>query len=528
MKIIKHTEKLILNDWFTYHPYNKPTKTDYYYFNIAKEIYSEFQKDSKYQLKEFLSIDEIKDLSIITTCYFEDIISEIGIWRVFIEKHKELYQKYLPFYKLDDYYPNEINIQDICFIIWYYISAFEEDKILNPISETILFIANSIFEILDKYYETAPENELMQDFFNIESTETDYYNLRKKINFLFIGSYLFFINKEDFFNEGLEMINSAKKSNNEENTRLYLNELEDIYNINKRSNLLALRGCQWLAGILGITHPRYHDLLNLSTKKSGVFLYEGYDSSNIFLKHIATNKQIKITRKSLDPDNNMIPGKSAVFIGLVNWMNEWWFSGTYSVFEYSDNIFIEEKNNPQSLYLFQDLSEQQIILDLQLETFLENSNNSPIAFFSRKANMEEFLNNYFKKYNKKIDKNHNKTPIKDFSSVPNELEDNSFICYFNPKAGLEIIYGFNIFIPDKNNPDFDPDTLETPLEILSSESVSADFAKYVVENYDIKNLSFSNEREQNTLLENFDFLLRFWKRDNYFSTPQITIYNSSN
>lgn len=42
--------------------------------------------------------DEMKRMAIKLTLYFEDMVSEIGLWHSFVQKHQQLYGKPLPFY----------------------------------------------------------------------------------------------------------------------------------------------------------------------------------------------------------------------------------------------------------------------------------------------------------------------------------------------------------------------------------------------------------------------------------------------
>ena len=69
--------------------------------------------------------DEVKQISIRMAAYFEDVISGLNIWRSFITEHKALYGKFLPFYTPDDhYYDDEVNYEDIRFLLWHYTQQY--------------------------------------------------------------------------------------------------------------------------------------------------------------------------------------------------------------------------------------------------------------------------------------------------------------------------------------------------------------------------------------------------------------------
>lgn len=51
--------------------------------------------------------------------YFQDAIAQNGGWKLFTEAHQKIYGTHLPFYLLtDNYVPDEINPEDIAFVLW--------------------------------------------------------------------------------------------------------------------------------------------------------------------------------------------------------------------------------------------------------------------------------------------------------------------------------------------------------------------------------------------------------------------------
>ena len=120
--------KVYMNDWMSFNPYIKPCKNDFHYLRICQEVNRYLNNSQNTILVYYLSVDNKKKLSCFLTAYFVDIISESNIWNTFITKHKQLYNRYLPFYHTNkDYIPNEINPQDIQFLIWYFISQTLKD-----------------------------------------------------------------------------------------------------------------------------------------------------------------------------------------------------------------------------------------------------------------------------------------------------------------------------------------------------------------------------------------------------------------
>lgn len=106
------TIKLYIKDWLAIHPYIQQQATDRYFVDLANRLYSTC---TIRKIPESIK----KKLCLYTAAYFEDVISGLGLWQAFIKKHLELYDTSLPFYTIrPDYIKDEINEEDIRFIIW--------------------------------------------------------------------------------------------------------------------------------------------------------------------------------------------------------------------------------------------------------------------------------------------------------------------------------------------------------------------------------------------------------------------------
>ena len=83
--------KIFPKDWLQLHPYKQSNPVDSYYTGIANRIYNIMEQT---ELINSFEGDEAKQIAIRIAAYFEDVISELGIWRAFLLKNKELYGKY--------------------------------------------------------------------------------------------------------------------------------------------------------------------------------------------------------------------------------------------------------------------------------------------------------------------------------------------------------------------------------------------------------------------------------------------------
>ena len=81
------------------HPFGVSSPTDKDYADIANTVlamlrYTPFCAER--------SEDELKRIALKLTLYFEDMVSEIGLWHSFVRKHQQLYGKPLPFYHVEN------------------------------------------------------------------------------------------------------------------------------------------------------------------------------------------------------------------------------------------------------------------------------------------------------------------------------------------------------------------------------------------------------------------------------------------
>ena len=231
------------------------------------------------------------------------------------------------------------------FLIWYFLSfQYYKEKLFLPVSGNIVELGWLIFEIFEREFEYAPENERLNSFLKITQEEEDFYKLRYKMEWLSLNSYLFHFNGL-LLNEQLqEMIEDEKDQGHfQENLNKAVYELRDIYVNTKVNPLLALKGKDWLAAIVGENHSMYNDIRNISEKKTGYFLYQGEDDGYLYFQHIATDTLIPVTKKSMDSTPELKKGETIVWIGFINWKDEWWFTGIYSMMPYNADLILDEK-----------------------------------------------------------------------------------------------------------------------------------------------------------------------------------------
>lgn len=531
-------KRIYIKDWLELKPYRKQYKTDAYYLKICNKVKDAIVKVS--YITELLDDNGLNYLSCFLTSYLEDVISETNIWTTFIRLHKQLYNKQLPFYLLDEYYEGEINIQDISLLVWYFINSTQEEEFVAPFDDFVVETALSTMLVLEDAWEDAPENSCLKQYYEIDDKEEDFYAARKLIESLLYNTYLFHPDTRLKLNrKNVEIIDDSKDEGLSEDILIgYLKDNKDETTLTTHTTLLGLKGKEWIAEILGSNHPLSKDFLNISPKIAGLFLYKGQDTTNLFLEHIASGKKFELTKKSFDHSDDFDTVDSIAYMGIAKWKDEWWFSGVYLQVGYDPTIISEERSSLKSKmavnFLDQKTNNPEAEIIKQLEVFKEFNNGSQIAFLAAdKINSFiddyiEFYNNSFK-YTKKQKAKALKKAQQQRGYVSNEKEKTDFsdisesgLVFFNPKSGVEIALDINSAFPLPQNPFFDIEESNIDVwSLLASDEFSKELAMYCVDNFK-KVLPFFDNENGHVYLKDIDFLLRFWKRGSYFSKPTIT------
>ena len=167
---------IFTQDWMAKHPYEKPDEVDQYYTELANEIYHAL--DEACFTHNFKNVEDAKQLALSIAAYFEDILSDTGIWKTFTTECVKRYGCHIPFYEHEAKYINssltgndvpydadEINFADIKFLLWHHYqqSSYVQEAV-PCIFGTLELAAKMVYDILDKEYETAPENGRLHEF----------------------------------------------------------------------------------------------------------------------------------------------------------------------------------------------------------------------------------------------------------------------------------------------------------------------------------------------------------------------------
>lgn len=530
-------KRIYIKDWLELKPYEKQTVTDSYYLKICNDVKSTITTNKQsFVLQVYLDKKDIDYLACFLTSYLEDIISETNIWNSFVKIHKRLCKKQLPFYVLDEYYKEEINTQDISFLIWYFINTVQEEKFIAPFNDFIIETSEKVMDVFDKVWDYAPENEYLKSFYQIDENEEDFYIARNLIDTILFKTYLFY--PDTLLKLKEQELKIIEDSKGDENIMMFLNENRDSTLHKTHTRLLSLKGKEWASEILGNNHAHSKSFLSITQRVRGFFLYKGQDDYDIFIEHIASSKKFKLTKKSFDYSDTLKEEDAILFMGIVQWKEEWWFSGVFFQQPFNPDLILDEKNSLDSRiqvnFLDHDVEDTDSLIQKQLDSFLSYNNGFPIAFMASNViedfykNFTEYFNNSLnltKKENEEAKKRARKEGYfgdKDNNKIDLSENFETGLFFFNPKSGGEIAFGVNSAFPLSNNPFYKIEESEDDiLHLLMSEELSTELVKHCIDNCKT-DLPFFNKNVGKKYLADMDFLLRFWKRENYHSKPSIT------
>ena len=530
--------KIYIKQWLALKPRNYSGSTDLYYLKIANKIKSSLAETEVMMLSRLLDDDKINDLCCFLTCYFEDVVSEVNIWGAFKSEYAKLYDKKLPFFEIDDdYIDEEINLLDVVFLMWYYINALQDHMFISPFNTILFDIAASVMLEFDEEYEFAPENVQLKKCYHFEVRNDDntFYETRTFIQHVFFESYLFQPDIKKRLDNSVFNLIEDNKGEDPEMVMGFMRSITEDYAFNQHSKLLALTAKEWSCAILGNSTEESKDVSTLSKKIQGFFLFKKQDEASVYLEHIASGLPFEMTKKSFDHANELSKD-DIIYIGLVNYKNEWWFSGNYIKKGFDADLILDERNSATSraeVNFLSDKKEVKNVLELQKQAFLKFNDNALIAVIPS-IEVENFVNNYMSFYNDSLQlsdveiseatKRTRADGYFDNKSVFNEFDEDkeATIIFFNQNQGIEFYVDVIGAFPGKNNPFFEKEIKEDVQHILMSDNCSTEFANYLVDNYKDR-LEYFETEPYKSYLNDLDFLLRFWKHGNYHTESNVVM-----
>ena len=423
----------------TLHPFSQSDETDLYYTNLADKVCAII--DGSEYGKLLRNKGDLIYLSLCVTAWFEDVISQLGIWQAFTTECKRRYDTYIPFYDTDGTYTQgEANLADVKFLLWHHVQhIYFDDEFIYPTTDGLEETAAKIYALLDGEYETAPENErLARLLCTGEATTDDFYQYRDLLKWFHYGCY-FNVGNNAILRKRLDQTLPQAKDPMQANLVAYnvQNELVTM----SRSNLLSLTTPEWMA-LIARQHPERSVWAETESKPFSYYTIEREDDDSIYMKDLLTGeKGIKVVKDSIQIDSvaPMIKNKSVVSAALFRYDGSWWLNGVLSALDNKKDtkaMVAEEKAKRGH-------DNEKVIYD----KFKEAAKGKWYAFFKDREALLAFLNDDM--------------GFKDMKpeSLPqmDKLSDNILVCA-TPYCGLRLLFGMAPCIKTDDNPLYDEAT----------------------------------------------------------------------
>lgn len=247
--------KIFPKDWMQLHLYKQSDSTDLYYTRIANRIYEMMEQTGL--LYSFEKEDAIQ-VSIRMAAYFEDVISGLNIWRSFITEYKKQSGHYVPFYTVSDqYYDDEVNFEDVRFLLWHYTQQYHgtpKGTFISPDYPTGEETAHLIYDLFSDEWTEAPENTRMQALLSPQTSYKDPEKYIELLHWFHYNSYLLTDTNESLTETIKEYWSQLPE---EQQTPQVIMAIYDSLAHIDRTAFLAYTSPKWLSLIMPETHPDY-------------------------------------------------------------------------------------------------------------------------------------------------------------------------------------------------------------------------------------------------------------------------------
>jgi len=500
--------RISLKDWLEYHPYIGEVSSDQFYISLCNDIQNEMLL---VDVDDHLVGADYKYLACMLTCYFEDMISQTGIWTSFTNEHYKLYGKYLPFYDMDEYDHEEINLADIQFLIWHFCSNLSiQSHFIDPYSIENTEIALMVYAIMNEAVNHAPVNEDMKNALKL-APYSDIDQICEYLDFFFFGCYLNHYYMTSLMQEEILKVRNRKGSQKDINNR----RVHLLFN--RVSPLLAQQSKEMLANWIGESHPLYPSIMSISKLIEGFFLYIGATDTHFQMKHIASGILIDlIIPECIFP---LLAGETIVRMSIIEWDYEWYAIGPVFQMNELKNVKIAESEK----FLFDQTSSQLGIVKRLEECFLDYNNYSYILIIENKREAFILIDNIWDAYHLKYGMDNVDRRMFDINNLTFHVDDDleNLVVFFNPHAGIEFYPNIAQCISIWDNIFYDVYADINIEDLFLDEHVSSDFISFIIKNKMIEIEPLTGERGFHYVWDHCDFLLRYWKKERYQSEPEL-------
>ncbi len=491
--------QITIQDIIMCHPIGIRCATDFYYAKVGNLLLRRLLKNP---VKQGLDEDVMIKMALNTALYFEDIICDSGLWRSFVEKHRALYGKTLPFYFVDDeYFADEPHVQDIQLLLWDAMMALHENEIINPENPGLKAIADDFYDVLDNEFERAPVNETLRDFFEHPRFTDDFIEMRNVLQWICSACYLTTGRYTDSaFDELLDYTAKLLHFDSDDDSSFYAAMCQQPFKY--KTGMLAMLPQEWLAGILECNGRKAEarKLQSIEYRPYDLYRLDGFDDT--FIRLSDTLGREVVVRKDTygDMRDSTLMTTDGCIASFVKYLGEWNLNGMDSWGRFGKAF--EEQREKKSRY-------KSGIPLKNYEAMMKKSGGSPLFYLRDGKAARQFI----------IED----VGIPESMVHPSDLDDKEYMTVWIPSPDEDIFFGPNtaLFIKDERNPFYKTmaNTEDSINLICAPDKLPGDMVRYLIAHNMLPDAALNHlngaDAGRELAQENLDFLARSTRRYRY-------------
>ena len=308
-------------EWVLCHPYDHADAVDNYYAALADKVFHAIEA-SDIALAFEADREVVKDVAIRLTMYFEDLASEIGVWRAATAEFRKRYGSPVPFFEVDgEYEEGFVNREDLQFLLWNEEQSWQRDEVfLNPEDPAVAEAAKKIYGIFDQEWETAPSNVRLHDVVHNEAVLDSYWNARNLIEWFHDDAFVCTNSWYDL-GEAEDELEDVRNSD----LSLYSFKIEDAFK--HKHNMLSISVPQWIGRI---RRQEERDIWEHIKWKS-ISFYECLreEGERLCLHDLISDEDLMVEKDSFNEDflRKELRMHDVLYCSLVSFKSEWFQCG---------------------------------------------------------------------------------------------------------------------------------------------------------------------------------------------------------
>lgn len=532
-------EKFISINWYIDRkPYKISTEIDLFYLRICRDLFILIDRlVHKHQDVVEMDQDDCREMAYIFTAYFEDQVSEIGLWKALTELHKKHFGKRVPFFdpevlrQQEEYFGDILpaDIHYLAYISYRNMLTFDDDKPVVMFNTPFLLeLTECVFDYLE-----AREEVFVTDFYNeFLQPESDILKFKYQLNWFVYKSYLTGLEFSRKLDDHSWNLSEQETGDEEIRSMIYAEQDRLLFEV--PSSLTAFFPIDILAGVMRCNEKKKQEISNLKWRPHGIFQIKKETTEFYHFFHTATGEEFEVRIDSFDR-----PVKSPMdtywITTLIRWNDEYHISGLCISSPYKGEAI--DHQNLRFQHRFQTHFEP---YRKHLIKTAEEYSERAIRFFGNELvvfdsgyQLQDKLNEFHQWYfDTVVDQSKvqgEKKPVI-FNLPPDMLNTNGIALFIPQKDGFEFVFEHRELLhllQTKEVGDLTFEDLETQFVKLSGEAPGANYWQYLYKNFSIPNLSALLKCPVDSE-EDFDALLHIYKSEDFspLKLPAFSTFTS--